>query len=91
MKAMPRTRVSLNSKAHQLGWLKTKKKLLKNSSRLISTNKLQQLKKFSNKIYNWPTMITTYQFARKNFWSLLVDISLEEFFKSFFLVLSQPS
>ena len=22
MKAMPRTRVSLNSKAHQLGWLK---------------------------------------------------------------------
>ena len=24
-KAMPRTRVSLNSKAHQLGWLKTKK------------------------------------------------------------------
>ena len=22
---MPRTRVSLNSKAHQLGWLKTKK------------------------------------------------------------------
>ena len=50
MKAMPRTRVSLNSKAHQLGWLKTKKKKLKNSSRLISTNKLQQLKKFSNKI-----------------------------------------
>ena len=26
MKAMPRTRVSLNSKAHQLGWLKTQKK-----------------------------------------------------------------
>ena len=24
-KAMPRARVSLNSKAHQLGWLKTKK------------------------------------------------------------------
>ena len=24
---MPRTRVSLNSKAHQLGWLKTKKNL----------------------------------------------------------------
>ena len=28
MKAMPRTRVSLNSKAHQLGWLKSKKKKL---------------------------------------------------------------
>ena len=27
MEAMPRTRVSLNSKAHQLGWLKTKKDL----------------------------------------------------------------
>ena len=27
MKAMPRTRVSLNSKAHQLGWLKTQKNL----------------------------------------------------------------
>ena len=27
MKAMPRTRVSLNPKAHQLGWLKTKKNL----------------------------------------------------------------
>ena len=53
MKAMPRTRVSLNSKAHQLGWLKTqkkKKKNFKNFSRLTSTNKLQQLKKFSNKI-----------------------------------------
>ena len=51
MKAMPRTRVSLNSKAHQLGWLKTKKKL-KNSSRLISTNKLQQLKNLATKFYN---------------------------------------
>ena len=46
---MPRTRVSLNSKARQLGWLKTKK-YLKNYYRLISTNKLQQLKKFSKKI-----------------------------------------
>ena len=51
MKAMPRTQVPLNSKAQQLGWLKNKKKkkkkkkLFKNSSRLISTHKLQQLKK----------------------------------------------
>ena len=57
MKAMPRTRVSHNSKAHQLGWLKTKKKkLFKNSSRLISTNNLQQLKKkkknLATKFYN---------------------------------------
>ena len=45
---MPRTRVSLNSKAHQLGCLKTKKIFL-NSSRLISTNKLQQLKNLATK------------------------------------------
>ena len=51
MKAMPRTRVSLNSKAHQLGWLKTPKKF-KNSSTLISTNKLQQLKNLATKFYN---------------------------------------
>ena len=37
MKAMPRTRVSLNSKAHQLGWLKTKKilKILKTKKILM--------------------------------------------------------
>ena len=46
-KTMPRTRVSLNSKAHQLGWLKTKN--LKNSSRLIRTNKLQPLKNLATK------------------------------------------
>ena len=45
---MPRTRVLLNSKARQLGWLKPKIKK-KNTSRLL-TNKLQQLKKISNKI-----------------------------------------
>ena len=34
MKAMPRTRVSLNSKAHQLGWLKTQKKN-KNKNKIL--------------------------------------------------------
>ena len=52
MKAMPRTRVLLDSKAHQLGWLKTPQKNFKNSSRLISTNKLQQLKNLATKFYN---------------------------------------
>ena len=41
------------------------KKIFLNSSRLISTNKLQQLKNLATKFYKWPTMITTYQFARK--------------------------
>ena len=40
---MLRNQVLLNSKAHQLGWLKTKK-IKKNYYRLIRTNVLQQLK-----------------------------------------------
>ena len=52
MKVMPKTRVSLNYKAYQLGWLKAKKKNFLNSFRLTSTNNSNNQKNLATKFYN---------------------------------------